>query len=218
MISKKDYRQILALLAKRYPLAQTELRYHNGFELLIAVILSAQTTDKQVNKVTPALFKKYPTPKKLGEAKVTEVESLINSIGLYHHKSKNIIQAARLLHEEFADQLPKAKSDLLKLPGVGEKTASVVLGDFFNIPAFAVDTHVQRLAKRWQVVSKTADVTTVQTRLMALTPKSEWIATHHRFVLFGRYFCTARSPQCSTCELITYCKFGQKRLGVIETQ
>lgn len=214
MISKNDYRQILIYLEKKYPKAQTELRYRNSFELLIAVILSAQTTDKRVNKVTPDLFRLYPTAKKLGHANVLDVEKLISSVGLYHNKSKNIISASLLLHEKFHDQLPRKKSDLLELPGVGEKTANVVLGDFYKIPSFAVDTHVQRLAKRWDIVSNDADVKIVQKKLMALTPKKDWIDTHHRLVLFGRYICTARSPKCSNCEIINYCKYGQKRLGI----
>ncbi|BDR58383.1 endonuclease III [Xylocopilactobacillus apicola] len=214
MISKDKYRKILTVLAEFYPTAQTELVYHNGFELLVAVVLSAQTTDKQVNKVTPELFKHFATPEQLGQANLLEVESLINSIGLYRNKSKNIIKLAQIIHEQYHDELPTEKEDLLKLPGVGEKTASVVMGDYYHVPALAVDTHVARLAKRWDVVGDNASVEEVQKKLMELTPKKDWIVTHHRLILFGRYFCTARSPKCLNCELLTLCKYGKNRLKI----
>ena len=214
MISKENYSNILSVLEKIYPSAKTELIYSNGFELLVAVVLSAQTTDKQVNKVTPRLFKQYPTPYLLGSASQSSVEGLINSIGLYHNKSKNIIKLAQIIHEEYDDEIPSKKDDLLKLPGVGEKTASVVMGDYYQIPSLAVDTHVSRLAKRWDLVPNDASVSEVQQKLMKLTPKKDWISTHHRLILFGRYFCTARSPQCPNCKLLKFCRYGKERLKI----
>lgn len=214
MISKEKYRKILTILSKLYPTATTELVYNNGFELLVAVVLSAQTTDKQVNKVTPALFQKFPTPEKLSSASQIEVENLINSVGLYHNKSKNIIKLAEIVHTDFYDEIPTSKEDLKKLPGVGEKTASVVMGDYYNVPALAVDTHITRLAKRWDVVAQDSNVDLIQKKLMEYTPKKDWVATHHRLILFGRYFCTARNPKCLNCELLSLCKFGKERLNI----
>ncbi|BDR56302.1 endonuclease III [Xylocopilactobacillus apis] len=218
MISKEKFLNILSILKELYPDAKTELNYHNGFELIIAVVLSAQTTDKQVNKVTPALFKRFSNPEMLGSASIIEVEKLISSIGLFHNKSKNIIKLAQIVHEQYHDEIPSKKEELLKLPGVGEKTANVVMGDYFKIPALAVDTHVERLAKRWNVVSPKANVAEVQKQLMKMTPKSEWVVTHHRLILFGRYFCTSRSPKCTECKILPYCKFGKERLKINDSQ
>ncbi|GFH41793.1 endonuclease III [Lactococcus hodotermopsidis] len=210
MLSKANFLKILDIIAEMFPRAHGELRSDTPFQMLIAVILSAQATDKGVNKATPALFAKYPDSKSLALADISDVESLIKTIGLYHSKAKNIIRTAEMLETDFGGELPHDKDLLQKLPGVGRKTANVVLGDAFGIPGIAVDTHVERVSKRLQLVKQSATVTEVEDKLMKVVPESEWVVTHHRLIFFGRYHCTARSPKCTLCPVLPYCKFGEK--------
>lgn len=210
MLSKKRFLAVLDIIAEMFPDAHGELDAKTPFQLLIAVILSAQATDKGVNKATPALFAAYPDSKSLSQAKISDVEALIKTIGLYRSKAKNIIRTAEMIEVEFGGQIPKDKILLQTLPGVGRKTANVVLGDAFGIPGIAVDTHVERISKRLQLVKQSATVTEVEEKLMKVVPESKWVTTHHRLIFFGRYHCTARAPKCAACPVLPYCHFGGK--------
>lgn len=210
MLSKKRFLAVLDIIGEMFPEAHGELDAKTPFQLLIAVILSAQATDKGVNKATPALFAAYPDSKQLAQANLSEVEALIKTIGLYRSKAKNIIKTAMMIEEEFGGEIPRDKQLLQTLPGVGRKTANVVLGDAFGIPGIAVDTHVERISKRLQLVKQSATVTEVEEKLMKVVPESEWIVTHHRLIFFGRYHCTARAPKCAACPVLPYCHFGGK--------
>ena len=210
MLSKKKFLEVLAIIADMFPEAHGELDAETPFQLLIAVILSAQATDKGVNKATPALFAKYPDSQSLSSADVSDVENLIKTIGLYRSKAKNIVRTAEMIENEFGGEIPRDKDLLQTLPGVGRKTANVVLGDAFGIPGIAVDTHVERVSKRLQLIKQSATVTEVEEKLMKVVPESDWVVTHHRLIFFGRYHCTARSPKCVACPVLPYCHFGEK--------
>lgn len=210
MLSKKRFLEVMAIIADMFPDAHGELVADTPFQLLIAVILSAQTTDKGINKATPALFAAYPDSRSLSQAPVSDVESLIKTIGLYRSKAKNIIRTAEMIETEFGGEIPRDKDLLMTLPGVGRKTANVVLGDAFGIPGIAVDTHVERIAKRLQLVKQSATVLEVEEKLMHVIPESEWVDAHHRLIFFGRYHCTARSPKCHACPVLPYCQYGEK--------
>lgn len=210
VLSKKRFTEVLDIIADMFPEAHGELTSDTPFQLLIAVILSAQATDKGVNKATPALFAAYPDSKSLAQAAVSDVERLIKTIGLYRSKAKNIIRTAIMIEEDFGGQIPQDKALLQTLPGVGRKTANVVLGDAFGIPGIAVDTHVERISKRLQLVKQSATVTEVEEKLMKVVPEEKWITTHHRLIFFGRYHCTARAPKCTACPVLPYCHFGGK--------
>ena len=210
MLSKKKFLEVLAIIADMFPEAYGELDAETPFQLLIAVILSAQATDKGVNKATPALFAKYPDSQSLAQADVSDVENLIKTIGLYRSKAKNIVRTAEMIENEFGGEIPRDKDLLQTLPGVGRKTANVVLGDAFGIPGIAVDTHVERVSKRLQLIKQSATVTEVEEKLMKVVPEKDWVVTHHRLIFFGRYHCTARSPKCVACPVLPYCHFGEK--------
>ncbi|MCH4169466.1 MAG: endonuclease III [Streptococcaceae bacterium] len=209
MLSKANLMRVLEIIGEMFPNAKGELNSETPFQLLIAVILSAQTTDKAVNMVTPALFEDYPTPQKLANAPIEDVMQKISRIGLYKNKSKNIIQTARMVHELYQDEIPRTHEALEKFPGVGRKTANVVLGDAFGIPGIAVDTHVERVSKRLRIVKKSASVKEVELALMQKIPKERWVLTHHQLILFGRYHCTAKKPKCEICPVFSYCGEGQ---------
>ena len=210
MLSKQKFLNVLAIIADMFPEAHGELDAATPFQLLIAVILSAQATDKGVNKATPALFAKYPDSQSLSLADVSDVENLIKTIGLYRSKAKNIVRTAEMIETEFGGEIPRDKDLLQTLPGVGRKTANVVLGDAFGIPGIAVDTHVERVSKRLQLVKQSATVTEVEEKLMKVIPEKDWVVTHHRLIFFGRYHCTARAPKCVACPVLPYCHFGEK--------
>ncbi|MDR0614530.1 MAG: endonuclease III [Lactobacillales bacterium] len=210
MLSKKKIMYALSEMGNLFPDAHGELNARNPFELLIAVILSAQTTDVTVNKVTPMLFAAYPTPSALAKADMEDVIEKIKAIGLYRNKAKNIITASQILVDEFNGKVPSSHSELIKLPGVGRKTANVVLGDAFGIPGIAVDTHVERIAKRLKIVKKDAKVLEVEQTLMKNIPKNLWVQAHHTMIFFGRYHCTAKKPKCVKCPLLKMCEFKQK--------
>ena len=210
MLSKQKFLNVLAIIADMFPEAHGELDAATPFQLLIAVILSAQATDKGVNKATPALFAKYPDSQSLSSADVSDVENLIKTIGLYRSKAKNIVRTAEMIETEFGGEIPRYKDLLQTLPGVGRKTANVVLGDAFGIPGIAVDTHVERVSKRLQLVKQSATVTEVEEKLMKVVPEKDWVVTHHRLIFFGRYHCTARAPKCVVCPVLPYCHFGEK--------
>lgn len=205
--NKEELKDILVEIEKMFPNAGCELVYHNVFELLIAVMLSAQTTDKSVNIVTPALFKKYPTAKQLANADILEVKEIIKRIGLYSNKSKNIIAASKVLVEKYNGEVPCDLIKLMELPGVGRKTANVVLSEGFKIPRIAVDTHVERVSKRLGISNYDDSVLDVEMRLMELIDENKWHQSHHLLLFFGRYFCLAKKPNCENCFYKKSCTF-----------
>ena len=217
MISKEKTMIAINKMYEMFPEAHGELAHDTPFQLLIAVILSAQTTDVSVNKITPALFAAYPTPDKLAQAPIEKIISYIRSIGLYRNKAKNIKGCANQLMTDYDGKVPQTREKLMRLPGVGRKTANVVLGDAFKIPAIAVDTHVQRVTKRLRICKQNADVLDVENTLMRKVPKELWVKTHHTLIFFGRYNCTARSPKCSRCPLLEMCQEGKNRMKLKET-
>ena len=196
---------VLPKLKENYPDAHCALNFQNAYELLIATILSAQCTDVLVNKVTPPLFKKYPNPKKMSVAKVEDIEKLIHSAGFYKNKAKNIKACCQQLVELHKGEVPHNMEALHALPGVGRKTANVVLGNAFHIASgVVVDTHVMRLANRFGWVKMT-DAVKIESRLNELCPKEDWIMLSHYLISHGRAICTARSPKCASCFLDDAC-------------
>jgi len=195
---------ILDQLRALYGEARTELAYRTPFELLIAVILSAQATDVSVNKASPALFSAYPDAAALAEADPEDVMPLISSIGLFRSKARNIVATARALVQEHDGQVPSSREELMKLPGVGRKTANVVLGVLYGVPAIAVDTHVGRLARRLGF-SRHDNPDKVEQDLMKTFPEEEWVFAHHALILHGRRVCKARRPDCPGCTIRDWC-------------
>lgn len=190
--------------------AKCELKYKSIFQLLIAVCLSAQTTDKRVNECTPTLFSKYPKVSDLAYANLDDVKRIIAPIGMTNIKAKNIINIAKIIHEKYNDVVPNNYEDLITLPGVGIKTINVVLAEGFKIPAFAVDTHVNRVAKRLYFASLNDSVEDVERKLKRKIPKEMWIQMHHSMIFFGRYFCKAIAPKCQECKLNGKCRIKYK--------
>ena len=212
-MTKKEYLEFLDEISRMFPDAHCELLHDNPFELLIAVVLSAQCTDALVNKVTRDLFEKYKAPADYLSVPIEELESDIRSIGLYRSKAKNIQGLCHRLLEQYGGEVPKAHEDLISLPGVGRKTANVVVSNAFDTPAIAVDTHVERVAKRIGLCKTNATVLEVERKLMRLTPRERWTETHHQLIFFGRYHCKATRPNCETCPVLSLCPFGRKRLS-----
>jgi endonuclease-3 len=210
-MNKKNLRFVLDTLEEMYPEAFCELTHSNPFELTIAVVLSAQCTDKKVNSVTKHLFEKYKTPQDYLSVTVEEIEEDIKSIGLFRSKAKHIQGLCRLLQDQYGNQIPNIREELIKLPGVGRKTANVVISNAFNTPAIAVDTHVERVSKRLGICKPEMNVLEVEKTLMKKIPKEEWTQTHHRLVFFGRYHCKAQKPNCLECPLLSSCPEGKKR-------
>lgn len=194
-------------LEELFPDAKAELDFTNHFELLIAVVLSAQTTDIAVNKVTKELFRKYPTPADLMIAELEDVMSTIKTIGLYKTKAKNIIGLAKILIEAHHGEVPNDRTALESLPGVGRKTANVVLSNAFGVPAIAVDTHILRISKRLGLAAESDNVLEVEQKLNKQFPKEQWLKLHHQLIFFGRYHCIARKPKCDTCKMQTICPY-----------
>lgn len=187
--------EVLDILSQVFPSPRSELDYQDEFQLLIAVILSAQTTDVAVNKVTPPLFQAYPDPYALSQAEKEDVMEYLKTIGLYKNKSRFIIATSKKLVEDFNGQVPQTRKELMTLPGVGRKTANVVLAEAFNIPAIGVDTHVERVSKRLGWAEEGDSVLQVEKRLMELIPKDRWKEAHHQILLLGRYHSTARNSR-----------------------
>lgn len=189
-----------------FPNAECELLHKNDFELLIAVILSAQTTDESVNKVTPALFEAFPNAKAMGEADLKEIEKKIRKIGLYRNKAQNIKACASILDDKYDGKVPESFKVLTSLPGVGRKTANVVRSVWFDIPSVAVDTHVERVSKRLGLAKFGDSVEVVEQKLKRKIERNRWNHAHHLFIFFGRYHCMARNPQCEGCVFLDVCK------------
>ena len=205
MTIKNKIEEISSFLDETYPNVGCELNYNKDYELVIAVMLSAQTTDVSVNKVTPELCAKYKTLDELANANLFDVEEIIHSIGLYKNKAKNVIAIAKALVENYGGVVPSDKDELQKLPGVGNKTAGVIRAEIFRIPDLPVDTHILRISKRLKLVDEKADPYQTEIKLKKLFDEENWIKLHHQLIHFGRYMCTARSPQCEKCKLGAFC-------------
>ena len=204
------YQKALSWLDEQFPIAETELSYGNPYELLVAVILSAQCTDKRVNMVTPTIFKKYPTPAKLAAGTLEDVFALIKSISYPNNKSKHLIGMAQLLMNQFNGEVPLTVEELVQLPGVGRKTANVITSVIDQQPNMAVDTHVFRVSKRIGLVNtKATTPLAVEKQLIQHIPRELVHKAHHWLILHGRYLCTARNPRCAECGLQEACKYYQ---------
>lgn len=206
--------KILAILGETYRDAETALNYRNPFELLIATILAAQSTDRQVNIITDSLFKKYPDPESFAQLTPEMLEKDVKSVGLYKNKSRHIVATCRLLLEKHQGQVPSTRKELEALPGVGRKTANVVLSVGFGQAALAVDTHVFRVANRLGL-AKAKNTLETEKQLQAIIPKSLWAQAHHWLIYHGREVCKARKPLCSECFLAEYCPSYQAELPII---
>lgn len=209
-MNKDKVNRILNTFDDMYPNAKCELNHDNHLQLLIAVMLSAQTTDASVNKLTLQLFQKYQTVEDYAYAPLEELEQDLHSIGLYRNKAKNIKAMANRLIERFDGQVPSTHEALMSLPGVGRKTANVVVSEGFNVPAIAVDTHVERISKRLGFAKKDDSVEVVEQKLQKAIPKQRWTKTHHQMIFFGRYHCKSMRPNCQNCPLIDIC-YEEKR-------
>ncbi|MDD3852271.1 MAG: endonuclease III [Syntrophomonadaceae bacterium] len=196
---------ILQILATAYPHASTRLHYDDLYQLMVAVVLSAQCTDEQVNKVTPALFERYPDINSMAEAELNELQELINGVGLYRSKAKNLKESAIIIRDKYNGQIPDQFEDLLTLPGIGRKTANVIISVGFGKPGLAVDTHVYRVANRTGMANaKTPHHTEMQLK-QNIKPK-DWNQTHHLLIFHGRQICKARNPLCDICPIEKYCE------------
>jgi endonuclease III len=209
MLNKEQIKLVVEKLYEMYPDAECELTHTNPFELLISTVLSAQTTDKKVNQITEKIYKEFKTPQDFLTLTQEELEVKIKEIGLYKSKAKHILSLCKVLVESFNSEVPSTMEELISLDGVGRKTANVVLSNAFNIPAFAVDTHVFRVANRIGL-SNGKDVSVVENQLMKKIPKDLWIITHHTLIFHGRRICKAIKPLCNDCGVNHLCNFYNK--------
>ncbi len=207
---KTNINPLLNYLDEMFPSARCELFYSKDYELVIAVMLSAQTTDKSVNAVTPILFDKYPSLEELNKAPLSDIEEILKPIGLYKNKAKNLKGIVKDLLERFNGKVPSNKDELMTLPGVGNKTAGVIRAEIFQIPDLPVDTHILRISKRLNLAKKEDEPIDVERKLKKLIPEERWIKSHHQLIHFGRYFCTARNPQCENCKISDMCTNKRK--------
>lgn len=210
MIDKTTSKKIINRLKNHYQISPP-LRFANLYQLCVAVVLSAQTTDNQVNMVTPHLFKKYPDFTSLAKANILDVEEIIKPTGFYHNKAKHVVALARTIVQKFNGEVPNTRDELMSLPGVGRKSANVILAMGFGIPTIPVDTHVSRVASRIGY-AETNKPLLVEKALMESIPQSDWIAAHLLFIYHGRAVCSARNPKCSLCSIIAWCRFQNKNL------
>ncbi|MEI7668403.1 MAG: endonuclease III [Erysipelotrichaceae bacterium] len=209
-MEKDEYQRILDTIYDLYPNATCELNFTSLYELTVAVVLSAQTNDKVVNQVTPGLFSHYPDFNALALTSVEAIENDIKRIGLFHHKASNLNALAKRVLAEYNSQVPNNFNDLITLPGIGRKTANVILAVGFHIPALAVDTHVFRVSHRLGLVDDMANVEVTEQQLMLSIPKEQWIKAHHAILFLGRYTCLARNPLCKECPLANQCLYLKK--------
>ena len=200
-------------LDELFPNPRCELNYNNDYELLIAIVLSAQSTDKRVNTITPIIFNKYNSLKALKKAHLEDLENIIRPVGSFRKKASYIKDIATILDESYNGIVPKNREELIKLPGVGRKTANVFLGEFYNIPCIAVDTHVERVSKRLKLASRNDDVLKIEKKLEKVFSKEDWAKRHLQLVLFGRYYCKAIKPECRDCKLKDICIEKNKRVS-----
>jgi len=212
MTLKSRTDKIRKILRTRYPHVKTQLVHRNPFELLVATILSAQCTDKQVNAVTPALFEALPGPDNFAQAPIETIEGLIHSTGFYRNKARNIQNCARALLENHGGKVPRTLAELVALPGVGRKTANVVLGAAFGVPGIVVDTHVARISQRL-ALTENKDPVKIEFDLMERIPRRAWNDFSLHLVYFGREVCTARRPACSACPLKRLCPYGNPKVA-----
>lgn len=220
MLKKERYKEFVDYFSTHNPEAKTELNYSNSFELLVAVILSAQCTDKRINQVTPALFERFPDAYTLAAASVDEVFTYIRSVSYPNNKSKHLVGMAKMLTEDFDNVIPEKISDLMKLPGVGRKTANVIASVVFDKPAMAVDTHVFRVADRIGLTTRAKTPLAAEKQLVKHLPKETIAVAHHWLILHGRYICVARSPKCDICPISYFCRYFEKthKAKVIEKE
>ena len=206
-MEKVSKEELIGYLTELHPDAKCALDYKNDYQLITAIILSAQTTDVSVNKVTPTLFSKYPTIKDMASAKMEDVENIIRSIGLYKNKAKNLINTMMRLDEDGFDHIPNDYNYLISLPGVGNKTANVFLAEYYNENTLGVDTHILRISKRLRIIKEDADVVDAERNLKKIIKDYPTKKFHHMMIQFGRNECTARNPKCSLCKLENKCRY-----------
>ncbi len=211
MVKKERFKAFVEHFSTRFPEAETELHYSNPFELLVAVVLSAQCTDKRINQVTPSLFKRFPDAKSLAESSVEEIFSYIRSVSYPNNKAKHLLGLGQKITDQFAGEVPETMEDLQSLPGVGRKTANVIASVIYNQPAMAVDTHVFRVSQRLGLVPKTANTPLkVEMALIKNLPDEVIATAHHWLILHGRYVCKARNPDCAQCIVEPLCSYRHK--------
>ena len=211
MLKKERFKAFVDHFSSHFPEAETELLYTSPFELLVSVVLSAQCTDKRINQVTPALFKRFPDAKSLAESSVEEIFSYIRSVSYPNNKAKHLLGLGQKITDQFDGEVPETMEDLQSLPGVGRKTANVIASVIYNQPAMAVDTHVFRVSQRLGLVPKTANTPLkVEMALIKHLPDEVIATAHHWLILHGRYVCLARTPQCAKCTITHFCAFYQK--------
>lgn len=211
MLKKERYQFFVEYFSDKQPEAETELNYSNPFELLIAVILSAQCTDKRINQITPKLFERYPSPESLAESEVEEVFTYIRSVSYPNNKAKHLVGMAKILVNEFGGTVPESIDDLQKMPGVGRKTANVIASVIYNAPAMAVDTHVFRVSNRLGLTTVAKTPLAVEKQLVKYLPQDKIHIAHHWLILHGRYVCVARSPKCEICAISHFCKYYEQQ-------
>ncbi len=209
MTKKERFEKIIDYFSKHQPIAETELKYSNPYELLVAVILSAQCTDKRINMVTPALFKNFPVPAVMAVASSDEVFQYIKSISYPNNKAKHLVGMARMLMDDFKGVVPSDVNELQKLPGVGRKTANVIASVVYDKPTMAVDTHVFRVSARLGLTTDSKTPLETERQLVKYMPKEKIAIAHHWLILHGRYICVARTPKCEICPLTVFCKYYQ---------
>jgi len=210
MLKADRYKHFVEYFSKNQPNPVTELHYGNPFELLVAVILSAQCTDKRINQVTPALFERFPTPEALAASTPDEVFTYIRSVSYPNNKAKHLVGMAKILVDDFNSEVPAGLENLQKMPGVGRKTANVIASIVFDEPAIAVDTHVFRVSNRIGLTNNATTPLAVEKQLMQYIPKEYLGVAHHWLILHGRYICVARSPKCDICPLTWFCRYYER--------
>ena len=220
MTRKERYEAVISWFEEHMPVAETELHYESPFELLVAVILSAQCTDKRVNLITPRLFKQYPTAEVMARAEVEDIFELIRSVSYPNAKAKYLVATSKLLVERFCGEVPESREELMKLPGVGRKTANVIASVIYGRPTMAVDTHVFRVANRIGLTTNSKTPLETELTLVRYIPESLIPKAHHWLILHGRYVCVARKPHCSECGLASYCRYyaAQQRRSKKQTK
>ena len=220
MTRKERYEAVISWFEEHMPVAETELHYESPFELLVAVILSAQCTDKRVNLITPRLFKQYPTAEVMARTEVEDIFELIRSVSYPNAKAKYLVATSKLLVERFCGEVPESREELMKLPGVGRKTANVIASVIYGRPTMAVDTHVFRVANRIGLTTNSKTPLETELTLVKYIPESLIPKAHHWLILHGRYVCVARKPHCSECGLASYCRYyaAQQRRSKKETK